>query len=88
MEVNIRVGADFSKLLDWLNHASFVVREHDRDQLGVAAQRAPNIVGIDESLAVDRYVADLNPDFLQMLAGVEHGVVLNGGSNDVISATN
>ena len=49
VEVNVGFGGDVADLVDRLQHAGFVVRDHDADQLRVGPQRALDVVGIETS---------------------------------------
>src|SRR5262249_19736234 len=46
------------------------------------------VIGIDEATAIDGNVRDLHPAFLEMLAGIKHGMMLDCRGNDVVSSTN
>ena len=46
---------------------------------------ADYLVGIDEPVLVDGQIGHLEPELLQLVAGVQHGVVLDRGGDDVIS---
>src|ERR1700753_39113 len=54
MEINIRLGANFSDLIHRLQNSGFVIRHHDRDQLGVWTQGATNILGINQASSIRR----------------------------------
>ena len=68
VEIDVRFGGDLANLFDRLQDAGFVVRHHDGDQLGVGAQGATNVVGIDQAAAIDRNIRDFAPHRFQMLA--------------------
>src|SRR5438132_401120 len=49
MKIDIDLSGDFCDFLDWLQHAGFVVRHHDRYQLGVLTEGAANVIGMNEA---------------------------------------
>ena len=70
---------------DRLDSADLVVRQHHADHDGPVPDGADHLVGIDEPVLVDRQIGHLEPELLQLVAGVQHGVVLDRGGDDVIS---
>ena len=78
MEVDVGFGADFPDLFDRLDHSGFIIRQHDGDQLGVGPERAANIVRINQAAPIHRKKRDFDSQLLQMLAGVQHGMMLDG----------
>src|SRR4029077_3307447 len=54
----------------------------------VRTQCSTNLVGIDQTTAVDWYICDINSLLLQMLAGIEHRMVLDRRTDDVVAWTN
>ncbi len=86
VEENIGLARDPADLLDRLHDSGFVVGHHDADQLGIRAQRFADVVGINFSAAAYGDAGNLAPRLFQTLAGVEHGVVLDGRSDHVVAA--
>ena len=78
MEVNIGFGGDFADLFDRLQHAGFIVGHHDGDEPGIRPQRPAHVVGINLAPAVHRNVGDFAARCFQMLAGVQHRMMLDG----------
>src|SRR6266542_3884160 len=85
MEINFGLFANLPDLLNRLNRASLVVRKHDRDQLCVRAQPAAKVIGINQPAAIHGQKGHLSAAFLQLLAGVQYRMVLDGGGDDVIA---
>ncbi len=74
---------DTGRLLYRLDGAHFVVGQHDAHQRGVLAHRPLQLRQVDEPFAVHGQVGDAEPFLLQPFGGVEDGVVLDGGGDDV-----
>ena len=85
VEVNIGFGGDLSDLVHRLQDASLVIRQDDADELRLRPKRAANIIRINQGLAVYRQVGHGAAHLLQPLAGVQHGMMLNRGGDDVIA---
>ena len=78
MEVHIGFGGDFADPFDRLQDSGFIVGQHDGDEPGVWPQGATNIVRINQALAVDRNIGDFAVGCRQMLAGIQHRMMLDG----------
>ena len=76
--------SDLSDLHNRLHDAGFIVGHHDRDQARVRADRRGDHRRIYKSFAIHRNVGDLATHLLQLLAGVQNGVMLDGTGDDVI----
>ena len=74
---------DAAQLGDRLYSADLVVGGHDGDKNGVRPDRPLQGGGIHQPPPVHRQVGDLIALLLQILGGVEDGVVLDGGGDDV-----
>ena len=75
--------ADFG---DGLNGAHFVVGVHDADESSIVLDGSAHVIGINQAVLINWQVGDLEAEvLLQLLAGVAHGVVLNGRSDDVVA---
>ena len=84
VEVNIGLGGDFADLFDRLQHAGFIVGHHDGDEPGIRPQGPAHVLGIDLSPAVHRNVCDFAARCFQMLARVQHRVMLDGRGDDML----
>ena len=78
--VGLGDGADLS---NGLNGADLIVGGHDRDEDGVGADGRLHGGGVHPALPVHRQVGHLIALLLHPLGGVENGVVLDGGGDDV-----
>jgi hypothetical protein len=73
-------GCEFS---DRLNDAGLVVREHDADEFCVGADGGFECGGFDNALRSGLEEGDFDFVFRERLGGVEDGVVLDGGGDEV-----
>ena len=87
MEIDICFGGDLSDLLHWLQHSCLIIRRHDRDQPGSRPQRPADIQRINQAPAIYGHIRDLAALRLQVLAGIQNGVMLDGRGNHVISGS-
>ena len=85
MEVHVRLGSDGANCVHVLKHAGFVIREDDADQLGVRTERTADIVGTDQTSAIDWEVRHLAAGIFEPLAGIQNGVVLDRRSDEVVA---
>src|SRR5207302_4551797 len=85
MEINVGLRSDASDLFYRLENASLVVRHHDRDQLGARTKSGAHVVRIDQPLSVHVKVSHFTSALLQTFAGIQHGMMLDLRSNDVIA---
>ena len=76
---------DGRELLDGLDGADLVVGEHDRRHDGVRADGCLEGRGIDQAVLVDVEVGDLEALLLEELGGVQDGVVLDLGGDEVLA---
>src|ERR1022692_3592618 len=83
VEVNVGLGSNLSDFCDGLHDAGLVVGEHDGDQLRIRPERALHIRRIHQAAAIHGKIGYLASLRCQMLAGVEYGVMFDGGSDDV-----
>ena len=85
-EEGLLLTTDRADLRQGLNHAHFVVGCHDRDQDGLVGDRCPQRVEVDEPVGLGREVGHLGlPGALEILARVEHGLVLGLHRDNVIA---
>ena len=85
VEIDVRFGGDLADLFYWLEDAGFIVGHHDGDESGIFAQSPADIVGVNLSPAVHRYVGDFTSHLFQVLAGIQHGVMFDGRRNNVVA---
>ena len=76
-------GAD---LFDGLHGADLVVGEHDGDQAGVLSDGVGHVLDGDDPVGVDVQEGDVKAFLLQLCQGVEDGVVLELGGDDMALA--
>ena len=86
VEGDLRCPAHRADLLDGLDGADLVVGEHDGHEAGVGPDGRLHLVRGDDAVLVDGQVGDLIALLLEALERVEHGVVLEGGGDDVAFA--
>jgi hypothetical protein len=84
VEVDVRLGSDTSYLVHLLEHTGLIVRHHDADKPGIGTQSSANVPWIYQTLAVHAHVRNLTSTLLQPLAGIEHGMMLDCGGDDVV----
>ncbi len=77
---------DRPDLRDRLDGPDLIVGGHDRDQAGVLPDRRLQLPDIDDAVLMDRKKSHLESFLLQPLQGVEDGMVLKRGGNDVLFA--
>ena len=85
VEIDIGFGGDAADFFDGLDRAEFIVRVHHADENCFRAQRAANIFGIDDAVAADGHVGDVDALRFERLAGIEDGVMLDGCGDDVLA---
>ena len=73
------------QLGDGLDGADLVVGQLQRDQHCLLGERRAELVGVDPAVAIDRQPDDLEPELLEVAAGVEHGVVLDRAGDDAVA---
>ena len=85
MEDDAPLAADRADLGQRVNRADLVVREHEADEDRLAPDRGGDLSGFDPPRPVGREVRDLEAFTLELVAGVEHRVVLGRSRDDVVS---
>ena len=83
VEQNALFPAHGADLLNGQDAADLVVGVHDRHQAGILPDGVGHLPGGDHAVFVDRQQLHLEALLLQLLQGVENGVVLEGGGDDV-----
>ncbi len=85
VEEHAGLARDLADLGDGLDGAHLVVAVHDRDQDGVGPDGLAHVLGIHQAAAVHRDLGELPAALLQILHGLEHRVVLDGGGDEVLA---
>jgi hypothetical protein len=83
MHDNAAFASDLGNFLNRLDGTRLIVRIHDRDQAGLRPYRCGDRLWIDDPSAIWRYVRRGEPLSLKGLRSVQHGVVFDGGGDDV-----
>ncbi len=78
-------SGDLSDFPDGLDGADLVVGEHHADENRLFRERLFDDGGIDQAVLAHVDVGHLEALLFQALAGVEHGLVLDGRSDDVLA---
>ena len=86
VEQNAVLFADGADLRNGLNGADLVVGVHDGHQSGVLTDGILYLLGGNETVLVHRQVGDLKALFFQSGTGVQNGVMLEYGGDDVLFA--
>ena len=68
-----------------LDGSGFVVGEHDGDEAGFGAEGAGEGFGLDDAVRVAGEEGDFDALFAEGLCGMEDGVVLDGGGDEVLA---
>ena len=76
---------DFANFRNRVDHANFVIGVHDGDQNCGRANGCFQLIQIDAAILLHRQIGDFKTVFFQALAGVQHGLVLDGLGDDVIA---
>ena len=85
VEDDAAFAAHLADFRDRLQDADFVVGGHDRDQDGLVVHGALQVVEIDQAILLHRQIGHAVAEFLEMLAGVEHGLVFGDRGDDVVA---
>ena len=83
VEGDLLLPADLADLGDGLDGADLVVGVHDGHQAGLLGDGLGHLLGGNETVFVDVQQGDGKALLLQLLEGVEDGVVLKGGGDDM-----
>ena len=70
---------------DRLNRADFVVGEHHARERSALRYRVSDLFGGDFAHLVHRKIRHVEPELLQLVAGMENGVMLYGGGDDMVA---
>ena len=79
------LAAEAADFFDRLKHPGFIVRCHDADQDRSAGKSIFELIKIDKAVIAHRKVGNLAADFFQMLAAIEHRLMLSNGGDNVIA---
>ena len=85
MEKHATVAAEAADFFHGLNHAGFIVGRHDADQDCPVSKSIFELIKIDKAVIAYRQIGYMAADFFQMLAAIEHRLVLGNSGNDVIA---
>ncbi|MPN49149.1 hypothetical protein SDC9_196763 [bioreactor metagenome] len=85
MEGNLLFPAEGADFRDGLNGADFVVGCHDRNQNGIVADGFANLRSRDKAFFVHRQVRHFKTLLFQPLAGMQNGMMLDGGGDDMVA---
>jgi hypothetical protein len=67
-----------------LHHTYLIIYCHDRDKTGIWTDRSRKLVQVNKSIGLDWEVSTLKTLLLKVAARVEHALVLNLGSYDML----
>src|SRR5258708_8348574 len=84
MERNLPGVADAANLCSRLNSAYLVVGIHDRDEGGLIGKCSTDIIGIEAAIAINRHISSFEAKTLQVLAGVQHSMVVYRPANQLV----
>jgi hypothetical protein len=83
VHLDATLARDLRDLHDRLDRADLVVGVHDRDQPRVIADGVRNLPRIDQRVLIHADHGQVVALFLQVLAGVQHRVMLDRGGDHV-----
>src|SRR6266851_2070894 len=75
----------FADFRDRVNYANFVVGVHDGDQNRCGLNGRLQLLNVYAPVALDRQIGDFEAVLFEVLAGVQHGLVLDGLGDDVVA---
>ena len=84
VKIHPPLPGDPADFLYGLNRSDLVVGMHDRDKDCFSGNRLPDVVGIDQAISIHGQDRNLETLLLQEMAGLQDGVMLDGGGNDMI----
>ena len=84
MKVNVRLCRDAPDFCDGLYRAQFVIGVHHGDEHRFRPQRPARVFRVHRSCAAHRQVGNRHALALERLAGIQHRVMLDLGSDDVL----
>ena len=87
VEQDVPLAAHLGDLGDREEHSRLVVGVHEADQNRVRPDRSSHLVRIQHTLAVHRQPRDRAPLTLQMIGGMEDGVMLDRRDDEMARAT-
>ena len=76
---------DLTDLGDGLDGTDLVIGKHHADQNGIGADGCFQLVQADQSVSVHIQIGDLKASLLQILTGMENGMMLDLRGNNMFS---
>jgi len=83
VEEDVCFAGDAGDFADGLEGADFVVDGHEGDEAGVGAERAAEVIGIDDAGGGDGEDGEGVAEAVELFGDVEDGGVFDGGGDDV-----
>jgi hypothetical protein len=78
---------NLSNFLYRLNRPNFIINKHGRNQQSISGYPPDNFTGVNNSLLVDRYIADFESFVFKVSASIKNTLVLGlRGYNVVLSS--
>ncbi len=85
MENDALAAAQFADFINRLDHADFVVHQHDGDQDRIGTNRFGQLLDGDQAIVLRLQISCLKTLALQFTNSVEHGLVLGLDCDDVLA---
>ena len=85
VEEHAAFAAEPPDLFNGLEHTGFIVGRHDADQNRPIGECVFELIKIDEAVTADGQVGYPAAAFFQVLAAIEHRLVLGDGGDDVVA---
>ena len=76
---------NFSDSFDWKQHASLVVRPHNRNQRGLRANRSFHLANIDIPISIHTQKCNVAAAFFEVLAGTQDRAVFHAAYDEMFS---
>ena len=77
MKGDFASATDPPDLGNWLDSTNLIIGVHHRDQNGLIGNSPCHVIGIDPAILIDWYVARFEAKAIQVLTGMQHGMMLN-----------
>ena len=85
MKENLCGAGDFTNRCNVVNHTNLIVYVHDADNRCVFTNRCGNTLWRNNPIGIGLQVSDLEAFPFQMTAAIQHSLVFNLGSNNVLA---